>query len=218
MCAWHDPLRDFSASDLNLLRGCARSSGAWKGGSGRSGGRRAGGGRSGSCGGGGPRDPDDPEKRRLLGLFLESGRGGAQGGSRYTAADASGAQVRSFEDLRKADPKLHYSFRYRGGWKSVSEAEALYEKVPSDVRAQGPDAVKSYLASRDASHIKARASGGPNTAENLEFECRNLNRQRNYDFRAGRRETPHMTPEELQAVRRANGSVQVLEVAKLIES
>ncbi|CAJ1327937.1 unnamed protein product [Effrenium voratum] len=161
---------------------------------------------------GGPRDPDDPEKRRLLGLFLESGRGGAQGGSRYTAADASGAQVRSFEDLRKADPKLHYSFRYRGGWKSVSEAEALYEKVPSDVRAQGPDAVKSYLASRDASHIKARASGGPNTAENLEFECRNLNRQRNYDFRAGRRETPHMTPEELQAVRRANGSVQVLEV------
>ena len=38
------------------------------------------------------------------------------------------------------------------------------------------------------------------------FEDRQFNRARNYDYRAGRRNTPHMTTEELQAVSSANKS------------
>ena len=65
---------------------------------------------------------------------------------------------------------------------------------------------KIFLSTRDASHIQAKAQGGPNTAENMVFEDRQFNRARNYDYRAGRRNTPHMTTEELQAVSSANKS------------
>jgi len=62
------------------------------------------------------------------------------------------------------------------------------------------------LATRDASHVHARAGGGKSTAANLEWESRDLNRQRNYDYKAGRRETPDMTSEEVAAINRANRS------------
>ena len=76
--------------------------------------------------------------------------------------------------------------------------------LPSSVRAQGEVGIKQYLSTRDASHIQAKAHGGSNAADNMVFEDKKLNRGRNYDYMAGRRDTPHMTQEELEAVRAAD--------------
>ena len=124
-------------------------------------------------------------------------------------ADLAATNPLSYAELLQADPKLAKSFRYRGGYKPSHEAEKLYLKVPSTVRAAGTDEIKHYLSTRDASHIEAKAQGGPNTAENMVFEDSQLNRGRNYDHKAGRRDTPHMTPEELEAVNAANRSLQL---------
>ena len=67
--------------------------------------------------------------------------------------------------------------------------------------------MKQYLSTRDASHILAKAQGGDNTAANMVFEDKTLNRWRNYGYKAGRRPSPHMSQQELEAVRRADAEV-----------
>jgi len=115
----------------------------------------------------------------------------------------------SFCELRATDLKLANKFRRGGGYKPWCEAEILYESLPGSVRAEGPESIKAFLSSRDASHIEAYAQGGSNNARNMLYEDRILNRQRNWDFRAQRRNTPHMTSQEQQAAKAANRNVHV---------
>ena len=51
-------------------------------------------------------------------------------------------------------------------WKSWPAAQAIYETMPAQVRAGGPDALWEFHKSRDWSHIVPRAIGGSTTAEN----------------------------------------------------
>ena len=51
-------------------------------------------------------------------------------------------------------------------WKSWPAAQAIYETVPAQVRAGGPDALWEFHKSRDWSHIVPRTIGGSTTAEN----------------------------------------------------
>lgn len=125
----------------------------------------------------------------------------------------------SFSQLRQIDPKFAKSFKTRGGYKPWGEAEVLYNSMPESVRAEGPEAMKSYLSQRDASHIIAKAQGGPNTADNMRFEDSALNRQRNYNYKSGKRDTPHMMEKELQQIDAADRMVNVKATAsRAVES
>lgn len=127
------------------------------------------------------------------------------GRAAQTYSNATGSSL-SFGELRELNPGLARKFQYRGGYRSAAEAGQLYVKVPGSVRTT-VDGIVDFLAKRDASHIQAKAHGGSNNAGNIVWESSQVNRQRNYDFRAGRRDTPHMTEAELQAVRAEDKSL-----------
>lgn len=79
-----------------------------------------------------------------------------------------------------------------GDWKSLLQAKGLWETIPPQIRAGGPEETLRFLDGKDWSHRVPRSQGGPTTADNGIFELRLLNRSR------GART---MTREEISAAR-----------------
>jgi hypothetical protein len=80
----------------------------------------------------------------------------------------------------------------RGNLRDIQAAQEVFETIPAQIRAQGPEAVRKFLQDKDWSHIIARVNGGNNKAGNGIFELYRLNRARG---------GVNMTPKELNAAR-----------------
>ena len=73
----------------------------------------------------------------------------------------------NYLDFDKLDPTWRRNYRRWGGEpKPYLEARTMWEKVPTSIRAQGPEALQRFHQGKDWSHIIPRAMGGPTTAEN----------------------------------------------------
>ena len=70
----------------------------------------------------------------------------------------------TFENL-PATLKLKY-FRAGAEWKTWPQAQAIYQTIPAQVRAGGPDALWRFHQGKDWSHIVPRTMEGPTTAKN----------------------------------------------------
>ena len=73
-----------------------------------------------------------------------------------------------------------------GDWKSLMQAKGLWETIPPQIRARGPDETLRFLADKDWSHHVPRSQGGPTTADNGIFELKLLNRSRGAKTMTGR--------------------------------
>lgn len=66
----------------------------------------------------------------------------------------------------------------REGMRNVQEAAKVFESIPAQIRAQGPEAIRNFCQDKDWSHIQAVANGGGNEAANGIFEYFWVNRAR----------------------------------------
>lgn len=64
------------------------------------------------------------------------------------------------------------------GRRHVQEAAKVFESIPAQIRAQGPEAIRNFCQDKDWSHIKAHVNGGGSEATNGIFEYRWVNRDR----------------------------------------
>ena len=79
----------------------------------------------------------------------------------------------------KLPPNLTSYLRIAGGdWKSLLQAKGLWETIPPQIRAGGPEKTLHFLSDKDWSHHVPRSQGGPTTADNGIFELKLLNRSR----------------------------------------
>ncbi len=97
----------------------------------------------------------------------------------------------------------------RGTSRGLVEAQRVWETIPEQIRAAGPESTAKYLEGKDWSHIQAHSEGGNHSASNGLFENASLNRARGSD---------RMTPNELEAAQRVLKSnafhATLLETAK----
>ncbi|WP_293131494.1 hypothetical protein [Microcoleus sp. bin38.metabat.b11b12b14.051] len=83
-----------------------------------------------------------------------------------------------FENLPK---NLQFKFARAGvrdGMRNVQEAAKVFESIPAQIRAQGPEAIRNFCQDKDWSHIKAHSNGGGSEAANGIFEYFWVNRAR----------------------------------------
>lgn len=66
----------------------------------------------------------------------------------------------------------------RDGMRNVQEAAKVFESIPAQIRAQGPEAIRNFCQDKDWSHIKAHVNGGGSEANNGIFEYFWVNRAR----------------------------------------
>lgn len=66
----------------------------------------------------------------------------------------------------------------RDGIRNVQEAAKVFESIPAQVRAQGPEAIRNFCQDKDWSHIQAHVNGGGSEAANGIFEHFRVNRSR----------------------------------------
>jgi len=66
----------------------------------------------------------------------------------------------------------------RDGMRNVQEAAKVFESIPAQIRAQGPEAIRNFCQDKDWSHIQARVNGGGSEAANGVFEHFWVNRAR----------------------------------------
>ena len=108
----------------------------------------------------------------------------------------AGQTVNSFAyhlQFMNLPPLMRGYFQRAGGdWKNLLQAKAVWETIPPQIRAGGPQETARFLNDKDWSHIIPRSQGGASTADNGIFELRLLNR-----IRGGR----PMTPNEIAAAR-----------------
>jgi hypothetical protein len=76
----------------------------------------------------------------------------------------------------------------RNGRRNIYEAAKVFESIPAQIRAQGPQAIREFCQDKDWSHIQAHVNGGGSEAANGIFEQFWVNRARG---------GADMTPEEL---------------------
>jgi len=98
-----------------------------------------------------------------------------------------------FENL---PTQLQFKFARAGvreGMRSVQEAAKVFESIPAQIRAQGPEAIRNFCQDKDWSHIKAHVNGGGSAAKNGIFENFRVNRKRG---------GVDMNPEELAAAKK----------------
>ncbi|MEG4805206.1 hypothetical protein QUB63_31775 [Microcoleus sp. ARI1-B5] len=83
-----------------------------------------------------------------------------------------------FENLPR---NLQFKFARAGvrdGMRNVQEAAKVFESIPAQIRAQGPEAIRNFCQDKDWSHIQARVNGGGDEAANGIFEDFWVNRAR----------------------------------------
>lgn len=98
-----------------------------------------------------------------------------------------------FENL---PTQLQFKFARAGvrqGMRSVQEAAKVFESIPAQIRAQGPEAIRNFCQDKDWSHIKAHVNGGGSEANNGIFEYFRVNRKRG---------GVDMNPQELAAAKK----------------
>ncbi|BAZ31253.1 hypothetical protein NIES4074_37250 [Cylindrospermum sp. NIES-4074] len=66
----------------------------------------------------------------------------------------------------------------RHGMRNVQEAAKVFESIPAQIRAQGPEAIRNFCRDKDWSHIQAHVNGGGSEAANGIFEHFWVNRAR----------------------------------------
>ncbi len=81
----------------------------------------------------------------------------------------------------------------RHGMRNFQEAAKVFETIPAQVRAQGPEAIRKFCSDKDWSHIKAYVNEGGSEASNGIFEQFWINRARG---------GADMTPKELAAAKK----------------
>lgn len=112
-------------------------------------------------------------------------------------------------DWANVDPTKYLYAGTRGTSRGLVEAQRVWETIPEQIRAAGPEATAKYLEGKDWSHIQAYSKGGSHSASNGLFENASLNRARGSD---------RMTPRELEAAQRVLQSnafhATLLETAK----
>ena len=96
-------------------------------------------------------------------------------------------------DWANADPRKYLFAGTRGTSRGLVEAQKVWETIPEQIRAAGPEATAKYLEGKDWSHIRAYSEGGSNLASNGVFENATLNRARG---------AAQMTRAELEAAER----------------
>ncbi|WRH67076.1 MAG: hypothetical protein RSE13_00910 [Planktothrix sp. GU0601_MAG3] len=83
-----------------------------------------------------------------------------------------------FENLPKG---LRFKFSragVRAEVRNLQQAAQVFESIPAQIRAQGPEAICNFLQDKDWSHIKAHINGGGSQANNGIFENFRVNRSR----------------------------------------
>ena len=114
-----------------------------------------------------------------------------------------GAFIDTYERLSRFTRNLDWSrvnpipFMFRGTRgvpRPLTEAKLVWETIPIQIRAAGPEATARFLATRDWSHIYPYSLGGSNDALNGIFEERYYNRARGNAI---------MTPQEIRAAQAA---------------
>ena len=112
-------------------------------------------------------------------------------------------------DWTNVDPTKYLYAGTRGSSRGLVEAQRVWETIPEQIRAAGPEATAKYLEGKDWSHIQAYSEGGGHSASNGLFEDASLNRARGSD---------RMTPRELEAAQQVLKSnafhATLLETAK----
>ena len=96
-------------------------------------------------------------------------------------------------DWANVDPTKYLYAGTRGTSRGLVEAQRVWETIPEQIRAKGPEATAKYLEGKDWSHIQPYSEGGSHSASNGLFEEASLNRARGSD---------RMTPGELEAAQR----------------
>ena len=112
-------------------------------------------------------------------------------------------------DWANLDPTKYLYAGTRGNSRGLVEAQKVWETIPEQIRAAGPEVTAKYLEGKDWSHIRAYSEGGSHSASNGLFENASLNRARGSD---------RMTPKELESAQRVLKSnafhATLLETAK----
>ena len=112
-------------------------------------------------------------------------------------------------DWANLDPAKYLYAGTRGTSRGLVEAQKVWETIPEQIRAAGPEATAKHLEGKDWSHILAYSEGGSHSASNGLFEDASVNRARGSD---------RMTPRELEAAQRVLKSnafhATLLETAK----
>ena len=93
-------------------------------------------------------------------------------------------------DWNSIDPNKFLEVGTRGVERGLAEARLVWESIPEQLRALGPEEVAKRLDGFDWSHIRPFSEGGSDAASNGIFELAALNRSRG---------AAHMTPTEVQA-------------------
>ncbi|NJM59280.1 MAG: hypothetical protein HC849_02235 [Oscillatoriales cyanobacterium RU_3_3] len=83
-----------------------------------------------------------------------------------------------FENLPKNLQLKFARAGVRDGMRNFQEAAKVFESIPAQIRARGPEAVRDFCQDKDWSHIQARVNGGGNEAANGIFEYFWVNRAR----------------------------------------
>lgn len=102
-----------------------------------------------------------------------------------------------FENLPKG---LRFKFSragVRAEVRNLQQAAQVFESIPAQIRAQGPEAIRNFLQDKDWSHIKAHINGGGSEANNGIFENFRVNRKRG---------GVDMNPKELAAAKKVLAS------------
>ncbi|MFM6395243.1 MAG: hypothetical protein ACKPFF_00995, partial [Planktothrix sp.] len=83
-----------------------------------------------------------------------------------------------FENLPKQLQLKFARAGIRSGMRNVQEAAKVFESIPAQIRAQGPEAIRNFCQDKDWSHIRAHINGGGSEANNGIFEYFWVNRDR----------------------------------------
>ena len=107
---------------------------------------------------------------------LRSGGAGVAVG--FTTAHGALTGFAENLDWSTIDPTKYLYAGTRGIYRGLEEARLVWESIPEQLRALGPEEVGKRLEDFDWSHIVPHSQGGGNEASNGIFELASLNRSR----------------------------------------
>ena len=110
--------------------------------------------------------------REKGGTFVRSGAAGIG-----VASDALAGYAENL-DWSAIDPTKYLYAGTRGANRGIEEARLVWESIPEQLRALGPEEMAKRLDGFDWSHIVAHSKGGGHEAANGIFETASLNRSR----------------------------------------
>ena len=117
------------------------------------------------------------------GALVRSGASGIASG--FGVASETLARFTENLDWSTIDPTRYLYAGTRGVSRSLEEARLVWESIPEQLRALGPEEVGKRLDGFDWSHIVPRSKGGGNESANGIFEFAGLNRSRGAEQMTG---------------------------------